>query len=119
MVISVEDTQKWQRLWSHVCDMAYFRKGIVSELVVIPEEGEYEYLKKLDVEWEHAYITLDYTWKNVSKLTNKHGEFLQTLVVPELEEIYVPRILFESPGVYSWFSYSFPNCKIFFWEDDM
>lgn len=119
MKLSVEDIEKWQRLWRNVCNMAYFRKDIVSELIVIPEDGEYEYLETLDLEWEDAYVTLDYAWKNVSKLTNKHGEFLQPLVVPEFKEIYVPRILFSSPGVYSWFSYSFPNCNVFFWEDNM
>jgi hypothetical protein len=119
MKISVEDTEKWQRLWRQICDMAYLRENIITKLVVIPEEEEYNYLKKLDIEWEHQHITLSYAWRNISKLTDKNGEFLNPLVVPELEEIYVPNILFQAPGVYTWFSYSFPNCKIFFWEDDM
>lgn len=119
MEISTENSKKWQSTWRRVCNMAYFRKDIVSELIVIPEDGEYEFLEKLDLEWEHACFTLDYAWKTISKLTDANGEFLQPLVVPELKEIYIPNILFQSPGVYSWFSYSFPNCKVFFWEDEM
>jgi len=47
------------------------------------------------------------------------GNYVDPVVVPELKEIYVPRILFTCLGVFTWFRHSFPNCQILFWEDDM
>lgn len=103
----------WKTIWQHICEMAYRRENIVDG-VVIPI-GEYDEIKKhYDEE-----ITLDYTWKTWSRLRDSDGKYIDALVVPELKEIYVPRILFETPGVYAWFNYSFPNCSIFFWEDDL
>lgn len=82
--------------------MAYYRKNVVSEFIV---DGLYDELLKLKNLEE---LTLDFQWKNYQQL--------KPLIIPELKYIYVPRILFESLGVYAWFKYSFPNCKIEFWE---
>jgi hypothetical protein len=92
----------WQETWQKLCDMAYYRKNVVSEFIV---DGLYDELLKLKNLEE---LTLDFQWKNYQQL--------KPLIIPELKYIYVPRILFESLGVYAWFKYSFPNCKIEFWE---
>lgn len=119
MEITNQDIEKWQKIWQQLCDMAYFRKNIVNELAVIPTNGEYESLIQNHIKTNYTQITLDFTWKKVSELKDINGEFLEPQVVPELQEIYIPRLLFKSPGVYSWFKHSFPNCVIFFWEDDI
>jgi hypothetical protein len=48
-------------------------------------------------------------------MTNSLGAFIEPKVVPELLYIKVPKVLFEDVGIYAWFKYSFPNCKIEFW----
>jgi hypothetical protein len=85
--------------------MAYYRKNVVSEFVVDGLLGdlEQELLESKNIE----ELTLDFQWQKYQRL--------KPLVIPELKYICVPKILFESLGVYSWFQYSFPNCKIEFW----
>ena len=58
-------------------------------------------------------ITLDYMWKEYSQ---KAGPGVMPRVVPELTQLHVPACLFYSLGVDSWFSHSFPNCKVTYWE---
>jgi len=95
----------WQETWQRLCDMAYYRKNVVSEFVVDGLLGdlEHELLESENIE----ELTLDFQWQKYQRL--------KPLVIPELKYICVPKILFESLGVYSWFRYSFPNCKIEFW----
>jgi hypothetical protein len=93
--------------------MAYFRENIVETIVLPPEN--YDELKR----YKSKEITLEHTWKSWSRLRDSNGAYLDAQVVPELKEIYVPRILFETIGVYAWFNHSFPNCSILFWEDDL
>jgi hypothetical protein len=97
----------WQETWQRLCDMAYYRKNVVSEFVVDGLLGdlEQELLESNNIE----ELTLDFQWQKYQQL--------KPLVIPELKYIYVPKTLFESLGVYSWFRYSFPNCKIEFWEN--
>jgi hypothetical protein len=97
----------WQETWQRLCDMAYYRKNVVSEFIVDGLLGdlEQELLESNNVE----ELTLDFQWQKYQQL--------KPLVIPELKYIYVPKTLFESLGVYSWFRYSFPNCKIEFWEN--
>jgi len=104
--------EKWQILWQQICDMSYYRKNIVEEIKT--DVSEYDDLYKYQ---NFNEITLEYIWKFNSSFKNVDGEYLQALVVPELKNIYVPRFLFETLGVFEWFKYSFPNCKILFWED--
>ena len=85
--------------------MAYYRKNVVSEIVT---DGTYEeLLHSKNIE----EMSLDFQWKNYNSL--------KPLVINELKYIFVPKILFESLGVYAWFRYSFPNCRIDFWEMEM
>jgi hypothetical protein len=116
MKISQEEVLKWQLIWNRLCNMAYYRTDIANEVVT----GRAEHGDIFDYQYEASNfqeITLDHTWKKFSSLKDENGNFLEALVVPEVQEIYVPRILFEGPGVYTWFLHSFPNCLILFWED--
>jgi hypothetical protein len=92
--------------------MAYFRENIV-ESIVIPNKKYNEILR-----YKCKEMTLEYTWKNWSRLRDSDGAYIDVKIVPELKEIYAPRILFETLGVYAWFNHSFPNCTILFWEDE-
>jgi hypothetical protein len=97
--------EMWQETWKKLCDMAYYRKNVVSEIVT---DGTYEeLLQSKNIE----EMSLDFQWKNYNSL--------KPLVINELKYIFVPKILFESLGVYAWFRYSFPNCRIDFWEMEM
>ena len=109
--------KQWQSMWQHICDMAYYRKNITDTLYV--SENDYTSLLKYRMSNCKNFhkLTLDYEWQKISNLRDDNGDFLEPLVVPELKQIYVPRILFESVGVYPWFKHSFPNCTIMFLED--
>jgi len=118
MDVPQEVINKWQDVWWYICDMAYYRKNVSSSV----------HLKKIDYKELLAYtdsaknfeqITLDYIWKQASARRDPDGNYVDPVVVPELKEIYVPRILFTCLGVFTWFRHSFPNCQILFWEDDM
>lgn len=116
MEVPRDEVQNWQVIWQKICDMAYYRNNIVKEVVT----GWTEHGNIVDFKHEASNfeeITLEHTWKNFSQLKDDNGNFLEALVVPELQEIFIPRILFEAPGVYTWFQHSFPNCLILFWED--
>lgn len=104
--------EKWQTLWQQIYDMSYYRKNVVEE--IITDVSEYDDLYKYQ---NFNEITLEYIWKFNSSFKNVDGEYLHPLIVPELKKIYVPRFLFETLGVFEWFKYSFPKCKILFWED--
>ena len=109
---------KWQAVWQQICDMAYHRKNVSTGIIV--ESIGYSEIMKYTINCKNFdLITLDHTWKQVSSTKNSDGSPLEALVIPELLEIYIPRILFETLGVYQWFKHSFPNCVICFWEDVM
>jgi len=119
MDIPAEQVTRWQNIWHKVCDMAYHRRNILVSITAIPQEDELSSLVEYYAKYDIEHLKLDFIWKRVSQLRDENNAFLQPLVVPELRQIYVPRLLFESDGVYAWFEHSFPNCVIFFWEDDM
>jgi|LakMenEpi03Aug12_release.lakeMendotaPanAssembly.Ray.scaffolds.fasta_scaffold526904_2 hypothetical protein len=101
---------KWQNFWERLCRMAYYREGVVKKLeVYIGDIDEYMKIKNCN----YFPLTLSYMW---SKTSNE--SISDTQLVEELEHLFVPRILFETLGVYTWFEYTFPNCKIEFWEDN-
>jgi hypothetical protein len=113
MELTNEQIKKWQIIWHRVCALSFFRKDIVSQIIIDNQED----IKKYRSSRNFEEITLDYTWKFYSSLKDQNGNYIEPLVVPELEKIYVPHALFEALGVYAWFKYSFPNCVISFWED--
>jgi hypothetical protein len=109
---------KWQAVWRGICDLAYSSKSPLDRVSI--EKFNYnELLTYMINSSNFEQITLDYTWKQVSSQRNVDGNYIEPVVVPELEEIYVPRILFVCPGVSQWFKHSFPNCSISYWEDEM
>jgi len=109
---------KWQSVWQQICDMAYYRNNVTTSIFV--ETKKYTDLLKYMINSKNFdQITLDYMWKQVSSVRGVDGNYIEPCVVSELTQIYIPRILFDTLGVYAWFKHSFPNCVICFWEDDM
>jgi|688.fasta_scaffold191439_3 hypothetical protein len=118
MDIPEETIQQWQNIWQNICDMSYHRKDIVDSIRI--SMCDYQTL----LEYSHfsrnfEQITLEHTWKKTSSLLDSNGTYIETQIVPELTKIYVPKLLFETFGVYAWFKQSFPNCSIEFWEDGL
>ena len=109
---------KWQTVWQQLCDMAYYRKNI-SPMISVDRDNYYDLLRYRVSAENFDQITLYYMWKQTSSVQKLDGTPIEPLVVPELLEIYVPRVLFETLGVYQWFKHSFPMCSILFWEDEM
>ncbi len=93
--------EKWQSLWIQICDMAFYGINKTEELGW--EKEEYDENNDL-IKFKHVYDS--YTKTN-----------WEVHVVPELKKLTVPRDLFIFLGVRSFFSYSFPNCELVFWED--
>lgn len=114
MEVPQDIIEEWQAIWQQICDMTYHGKNIVDHVYTTPNDiGDVEKYKNAS---NFELITLDHVWSLVSRCKDENGRFLQPRVVPELQEIYVPGILFETMGVYQWFKHSFPNCSILFWE---
>jgi hypothetical protein len=109
------DKQYWQEIWTQICNMAYYRTNITDRIHIRINENLFSELKKID----YKEYTFDHVWYEISKNKNPDGLHIDALIVPELKEIYVPRVLFECAGVYAFFTYSFPNCIISYWEDDV
>jgi hypothetical protein len=123
---SQETLSAWQEVWGIICKMAYENATGYNSIITTPsfmmvertandtlneKEHSNYYNKKIpDNDYD---ITLDHTWKKYSRMypTSELSVNLQ------FEKLHVPRALFESLGIYRWFQYSFPNCKITFWEE--
>ena len=123
---SAETVFAWQRIWKTICDMCYHGANIQEEIVTTPgyfQLDEEKMLSKSEKEQTHFYgqryaindeqLTLDYIWKDYSQSA---GPGFTPLVVSEFKQLHVPACLFYTMGVDSWFSHSFPNCKVTFWE---
>ena len=87
--------------------MAYFRKNIKEEIVIPSRKIVYsEFFEE---------CKLDYEFKRITSRVNSLGMFIEPKVVPELVYLKAPKVLFEEVGIYAWFRYSFPNCKVELW----
>ena len=87
--------------------MAYSRTDVRTSIVIPSRKIVYsKYFEE---------CKLDHELKRISSAKNTLGNFVEPLIVPELVYVKVPKVLFEEIGIYSWFKYSFPNCKIEFW----
>lgn len=122
-----ETVNDWTQVWETICKMAYEGTESTSTILTTPsfmmveetandnlneiEHSNYYKKKYPDNEYE---ITLDCVWKKYSRM---YPYMDYPLVNLGLERLHVPRTLFESLGIYPWFKYSFPNCKITFWEE--
>ena len=101
----------WQKVWDKLFRMAYLREGIVDKINTMPTRSDdLDFYNKRNPK-NYYEITLDYCWKEFCRI---HKDSLH--VVPELKELHVPECLFNCLGVWSWFEYSFPNCKVTFWK---
>ena len=119
MEVPQETIQKWQAVWQQIFDMAYLRKNITNK-VVVPMNDYNTLLKYKEYRCTNFNeLTFDYQWQKNSSIRDENNYYPEALVVPELKEIYVPRILFDSMGVFHLFKHSFPNCLILFWEDGL
>ena len=116
-MIPQEELQRWQLFWKRLLDMTYYRKGIETELFAEQTDGDYDNIILWNEKTDQIMtITFDRMWRAYSELRNDRGVFLDPQPVPELRHLYVPRILFECLGVYTFFRVCFPNCIISFWE---
>jgi hypothetical protein len=103
----LETVQGWQSFWNRILKMAYLREGVVESMIAIPcDSRDNEYYKQ-KIPSNYHDITIDHAWKQFS------GE---PCVVLELKKIFVPKDLFSSIGIFSFFNYCFPNCEIVYWE---
>lgn len=122
-----ETVRDWQYTWETICLMTYENKEIVREIVTKPgimvihgmvntSKLEYEhseiYEKRIPINDEE--ITLDYMWKMFS---NKHKDMQDLYIIEDFKHLHVPRALFENIGIKKWFEYSFPNCKVTYWNE--
>lgn len=108
---SAETVDEWQQVWKSICEMAYCQTYVFEEIITKPHISEKDDNR---IYRNHpSELTLDFIWKQYS---NHYGTQMP-FVIPMLKRLHVPRVLFEEIGVYSWFKYSFPNCKITFWEE--
>ncbi len=97
--------------------MSYHRRSLKEQIVVQPEDYDLIEKYKNTNPTDFDKLTLDYVWKEYSEKRDSNNNFIEPQVVPELRYLFVPRVLFESLGVYTWFRHSFPNCVIMFWEN--
>ena len=118
--------ENWQQVWDDICKMAYERSPPREKIITTPGfihiNGEltndktekthtHEYSRSQPV--NTYFLTLDNMWKQYSSF---YGSRMPD-VVPELKELVVPRVLYDSLGISNWFRHSFPNCKVTFWEE--
>lgn len=118
--------EAWQNVWERICKMAYDGTDICEEIVTVPgilhvngrvindrrestHNVEYHRLEPVN----YYFLTLENIWKQFSHLYADKNPG----VVPELKKLVVPYCLYDCPGVRSWFRYSFPNCKLYFWDE--
>jgi hypothetical protein len=118
--------EAWQGLWDKICRMAYDGKDVCESIITRPgimhvngrvlhdkRESTHskEYARRDPV--NSYFLTLDNVWKQYSQF---HSPDMPK-VIPEFKELVVPYSLYECLGVQAWFQYSFPNCKVYFWDE--
>ncbi len=116
----------WQNVWDKICRMAYDGKDVCESIItrpgimhvngrVVPDKREsahsHEYSRGDPI--NSYFLTLDNIWKQYSQF---HGT-QDPKVIPEFKELIVPYSLYECLGVQQWFEHSFPNCKVYFWNE--
>lgn len=128
VVYSTCCTSSWDYIWRLLIDMAYSSKNIHLKSIIIQSGSIVEHTDaKVTVrEKERSSVHAKFYEKsdstNIDLLTlekawRRYGGHEMPKVVPELERLFVPKVLFHCLGVNAWFQHSFPNCKIAYWED--
>ena len=124
---SQETVDSWVQVWETICKMAYEGEENTTSIITSPsfmiveenandnldEAEQSNYYKKRYPDNDYE-ITLDCTWKKYSRM---YSHLNNSLINLGFERLHVPRPLFENLGIYLWFKYSFPNCKITFWGE--
>ena len=103
---------KWQKVWLALCEMVYIPESKkYSKIIVKSEVNDNEDAKLYNYKLvsNQDLITFEHVWRKFDNL--------ELLVCTELEELYVPKILFECMGIKYLLQSSFPNCEVKFWED--
>jgi len=118
--------EAWQQVWDMICKMAYENGPVYEKIVTTPgimhvngrvvhdkreSAHSQEYNRREPV--NSYFLTLENIWKQYSLL---YGTQMPD-VVPEFKELIVPYSLYNCLGVQSWFRHSFPNCKVFYWDE--
>jgi hypothetical protein len=116
----------WQGLWDRICRMAYEKKDICEKIIttngilhmdgqIVEDNRQYvhSHIYNREKPINSYFLTLDNIWKQYSSF---HGAQMPH-VIPELKELVVPYSLYNCLGVQSWFRHSFPNCKVYFWDE--
>lgn len=118
--------EAWQSVWDRICRMAYEGKDVCESITTRPgimhvngrvihdsressHSNEYSRCNPVN----SYFITLDNIWKQYSQFHSPQ----MPKVIPEFKELVVPYALYECLGVHSWFEHSFPNCKVYFWDE--
>lgn len=107
----LETVTAWQKVWDCILTMAYLKTNKVEKLLVFTKDSSDNSYYKRKIPRNYHDITFEYAWFEFCRKYKGESQ-----VVPELKEIFVPKSLFECPGVYSFFMYCFPNCVIKFWD---
>jgi len=109
---SFRTIRDWQNVWKVICEMGYNPDAAQYESITVHSDvSDKEDVKAYGyytVQNQHL-ICLDTVWRDYDRLV--------PFVNKNLKSIYVPRVLFSCMGVINWFNYSFPNCKVKFWDE--
>lgn len=116
-MVRKEAVERWQSIWKHLLDMAYFRKNI-SDRILVDMSDVNDIRKWARYDMDFYLLTFDYVWQEYAQQRDVEGGFLVPKVVPELRELFVPAILFETLGSMTFMKQVFPNCRISFWEEE-
>jgi len=118
-----ETVKSWQSVWEVICTVAYNNfYDLPEEIIVRPEslivkddeivnddrEIVHSDIYKFRGPKNYYELTLDHTWKKFQG--NPH-------IINDLRRLHVPRVLFEDLGVRQWFAYSFPRCRVTYWDE--
>lgn len=118
--------EAWQQVWDRICRMAYEGKDVCEKIVTKPgltyidgkiisnsTESYHNRIYRNVEPINYYFLTLENVWKQYSQLYHPSDP----KVIPEFKELVVPYCLYNCLGVQSWFRHSFPNCKVYFWDE--
>lgn len=118
-----ETVKRWQTIWEAICKVAYNDfYDIANEIIVKPDDlivkNDHIMHDSREVAHTNIYnfrgptnyyeLTLDHMWKKFEGTPH---------IIKSLHRLHVPRVLFEDLGVRQWFAYSFPRCRVTYWEE--
>jgi hypothetical protein len=118
--------EAWQQVWDKICRMAYEKKDICEKIITrpgsirvngkpVPDSRESTHTQEYNRRepMNSYFLTLENVWKQYSSFHRSEMPH----VIPEFKELVVPYSLYNCLGVQSWFRHSFPNCKVYHWDE--